>query len=58
MGKQVSKEELQYAVEHSCSIAQTLRNLGRDPKSNGRYPWIKKLIAQYGIDTSHFTGQG
>lgn len=58
LGKQVTKEQLQQAVEHSRSIGQTLRNLGYEVKGGSRYPWIKKLIAKYGIDTSHFSGKG
>ena len=45
-------------MQQSYSIGQTLRALGVNPKNNGRYPWIKRLIVEYGIDTSHFTGKG
>lgn len=57
MRPQVSREELESAVKQSVSIAGVLRALGIEPVS-GRYPWIKKLIVLYDIDTSNLLGCG
>lgn len=50
-------EEFKKAVEESFSIAQALTKLGISPKG-GNYRVFKKFEKLYGIDTSHFTGQG
>jgi Zn finger protein HypA/HybF involved in hydrogenase expression len=52
-----SVEEFKEAVESSFSIAQALTILGVSPKG-GNYRVFKKFEKLYGIDTSHFTGQG
>jgi hypothetical protein len=50
-------EELQEAVSQSYSRAETLRKLGLKP-AGGNYSTLKKLIIDYNLDISHFTGQG
>lgn len=50
-------EEFKNAVQGSYSIAQALNKLGVSPKG-GNYRVFKKFEKLYGIDTSHFTGQG
>lgn len=50
-------EQFKDAVEGSYSIAQALTKLGVSPKG-GNYRVFKKFEKLYGIDTSHFTGQG
>lgn len=52
-----SKEEYEQAAKNALSIAQMCRNLGIKP-IGGNYRVVKKAIAEYNIDTSHFTGQG
>jgi Zn finger protein HypA/HybF involved in hydrogenase expression len=52
-----SIEEFKKAVEESFSIAQALTKLGLSPRG-GNYRVFKKFEKLYGIDTSHFTGQG
>ena len=52
-----SIEEFKKAVEESYSIAQALTKLGLSPRG-GNYRVFKKFEKLYGIDTSHFTGQG
>lgn len=48
---------LSAAVEHSQSVAGVLRDLGLVP-AGGTHAHVSRLIKRYGIDTSHFTGQG
>lgn len=43
-------------MKRSFSLAQTLKNLGVAPYG-GNYAVLKKAIAHFKIDTSHFTGQ-
>lgn len=52
-----TKEELTSAISSSFSIAEVCRKLGIAPYG-GNYRTIHKLIKEYSIDTSHFTGQG
>ena len=52
-----SIEDFKKAVEESFSIAQALTKLGLSPRG-GNYRVFKKFEKLYGIDTSHFTGQG
>lgn len=52
-----TKEELTSAIGSSFSIAEVCRKLGVVPYG-GNYRTIHKLIKEYSIDTSHFTGQG
>jgi len=48
---------LRAAVEQSLSVAGVLRDLGLVP-AGGTHAHVSRLIKRYGIDTSHFTGQG
>ena len=52
-----SKEEYEVAVKNSFSIAGVCRYLGIKP-IGGNYKTVNNAILEYGIDTSHFTGQG
>ena len=49
--------EVRSAVIANKSVAGVLRQLGLRP-IGGNYRTINRLIAENGIDTSHFTGQG
>jgi hypothetical protein len=57
MSTKYSKELLEDAVAASSSIAGVLRYLGLK-QAGGTQSHIGKRIRQYGIDTSHFLGQG
>ena len=50
-------EDVRHAVMENKSIAGVLRQLGLRP-IGGNYRTINRIIADNGIDTSHFTGQG
>ncbi|MFJ6565900.1 HNH endonuclease signature motif containing protein [Streptomyces sp. NPDC091292] len=52
-----SEQELRDAVAQSTSVAGALRLLGR-PGSSRLRALFPRLTAEYGIDTSHFLGQG
>ena len=52
----VNKETLHAAVSNSMSVAGALRLLGLDPFTRN-YAIFKSKIDEYGLDTSHFTGQ-
>ena len=52
-----SIEDVANAVQHSKSIAGVLRMLELRP-IGGNYRTINRIIDQYNIDISHFTGQG
>lgn len=52
-----TKEEYENAVKNSFSVADVCRNLGIKP-IGGNYKTVSNAIKEYGIDTSHFTGQG
>lgn len=52
-----TESDIRTAVENSYSLAGVLRNLGIK-WSGGQQANIKKRINDYGIDCSHFTGQG
>jgi len=49
-------EDLEVAVASSFSMASAARQLGLS-KHSGAYKILRRLIKQYEIDTSHFTGQ-
>ena len=51
-----SVDDLKNAVKNSRSIAQVLDKLGIVP-AGGNYQTVKRRIAKYSIDTSHFGGQ-
>lgn len=52
-----NKDKLMVAISNSYSIRSSLKFLNLSP-SGGNYDCIKKAIDDFGIDTSHFTGQG
>ena len=52
-----SKEDVMKAVASNKSIAGVLRQLNLRP-IGGNYKTIHRLIKEYGLDTTHFTGQG
>jgi hypothetical protein len=51
-----SVNDLKNAVKNSRSIAQVLEKLGIVP-AGGNYQTVKRRIAKYSIDISHFGGQ-
>ena len=51
------RKAVRRAVHGSHSIREALRKLGLAP-AGGNYESIKKSIVKFGLDTSHFTGQG
>jgi len=54
--KQYTKEWLSELCAESYSYSEVLRKAGRKP-GGGANETLKKKILEYGIDTSHFTGQ-
>lgn len=52
-----TREVLREAVEASVSYAGVLRFLGT-AQAGGNHSHIRRAITKFGIDTSHFTGQG
>ncbi len=52
-----TREVLQAAVDNSTSIYGVLRHVGLSA-SGGSHAHLSRRIKQFGIDTSHFTGQG
>ena len=57
MKSQYTKEDVVKAVADNKSIAGVLRQLNLRP-IGGNYKTVHRLIQEYGLDTSHFTGQG
>ena len=57
MKSHYSKEDVIAAVAENKSIAGVLRQLGLRP-IGGNYKTVHRLIKEYRLDTSHFTGQG
>ena len=51
-----TKEWLEELCAESYSLAEVLRKAGRKP-GGGSQNTLKKKIEEFGIDTSHFTGQ-
>lgn len=51
-----SKELIEEAVKDALSIAQVCRNLGLKPVG-GNYKTVTRKMEEFGIDSSHFTGQ-
>ena len=51
------REEFETAVNKSYSIAEMCRQLGLKP-SGGNYKLMHNAIEEYGLDISHFRGQG
>lgn len=56
--KSFSKEELEQAVKDSMSIRELAGKLGYEQDSGSGAAAVKKMIAYYKFDTSHFKGQG
>lgn len=54
--RKYNSEQLKKAVENSFSLAETLKTLGLVP-CGGNYLVLKKAVAHFSLDTSHFTGQ-
>lgn len=54
--RKYTEELLREAVNNSVSIAGVLRTLNVR-QAGGTQSHIKRVIAEFGIDTSHFTGQ-
>ena len=54
--RKYTEEQLKEAVKGSFSLAQTLKTLGLIP-CGGNYLVLKKAIARFDLDISHFTGQ-
>jgi hypothetical protein len=52
-----SKEILEAAVRDSISVAGVLRKLGL-AQAGGTHAYLSRRIKEFGIDTSHFLGQG
>ena len=57
MKKKYSVEEFKKAVTDNVSVAGVLRQLGLRPLG-GNYRTIHRMIKEYNLDTTHFTGQG
>jgi hypothetical protein len=53
----ISDEQFIQTVRESKSIAEVLRNLGYQP-NGGMHRMIVRKIKNFGLDTSHFVGQG
>lgn len=51
-----NEQQLRVAAENSLSIRQVLKRL-KLKEAGGNYSQIKKYLAEYKIDTSHFHGQ-
>ncbi|QMU75373.1 HNH endonuclease [Streptacidiphilus sp. PB12-B1b] len=51
-----TRELLQEGVDHAESFAGVVRHLGLRP-AGGTQAYIARRIREFGIDTSHFTGQ-
>jgi hypothetical protein len=50
-------EQLQTSVQNSVSYRQALLKLGLKPTS-GNYRQLQQYVVEYGLDTTHFKGQG
>ena len=57
MARKIAKEAYIDAAKNSLSFAGMLRYLGLKP-CGGNYKVLHRAISDYGIDVSHFTGQG
>lgn len=57
MKSKYTKQQIEKAVAQSVSWVGTLRSLGLKSMGGGSYNHVKKLVNNFGIDTSHFTGQ-
>lgn len=52
-----TEDQIKEAAKNSKSVAEMCRQLGLIP-AGGNYASMKRRIARYDIDISHFTGQG
>ena len=52
-----TKEEFIKFVSESQSKSQLIRKMGGDGQGGGWYRMVNRLIRQWDVDTSHFTGQ-
>lgn len=55
--RKYTESQLREAVKASLSIRQTLEKLGLAP-AGGNYNTFNRAVKLFGIDVSHFTGQG
>ena len=54
----ISIEEFTQICKESESVREVAQKLGYAPNGGGTAKRIKELISKYGIDISHFNGQG
>ena len=52
-----TKADYEDAIANSLSIAGACKYLGLKP-AGGNYKLMHRIISEYNLDTSHFTGQG
>jgi hypothetical protein len=52
-----TKEKLEQAIKNARSVSQVLNSLGL-LQSGGNHSYITKKIREFGLDISHFLGQG
>lgn len=57
MSRKYTKEWLEELCQDSYSYAEVLKKAGRVHTSGGNQATLKKKIAEFQIDISHFTGQ-
>jgi len=55
--ERIGPEQLEQVCKDNVSMAGVLRSLGFNPQSGQPRRVISRLIKEYGLDTSHFTGQ-
>jgi len=55
--RKYTQQQLETAIKNNYSLASVLAELGLVP-AGGNYEVLKKAIAYFHLDTSHFTGQG
>ena len=55
--RKYDQSQLREAVKNSTSLRQVLEALGVAPYG-GNYEVLRRAIHHFGLDTSHFTGQG
>lgn len=55
--KRYEKEEVENLIRESFSVAEVMRKLGLK-ESGGGHSHLSRRIKEWGIDTSHFLGQG
>lgn len=55
--RKYTKEVLEPLVAGSVSVAEVIRKMGHEKWSGGLQNLLTDRIREYGLDTSHFTGQ-